>query len=73
MPDFCCKMLDERGAIDSSVDITATNLDAAIGQASALLHTSNQSSSSRRVYSFEVWSSTSRLFPTELESEPSVR
>jgi hypothetical protein len=67
MPDYCCKMLNERGVIDSSVDITAQNLEAAIGQASALFHTSNHSSSSRRVYSFEVWSSTSRLFPPELD------
>ena len=67
MPDFCCKMLNERGAIVSSADITALNLEAAIGQASALLHTSNQFSSSRRVYSFEVWSGRSRLFPPELD------
>ena len=72
MPDFCCKMLNERGDIVSSADITATNLEAAVGHASALLHTSNQFSSSRRVYSFEVWSSTSRLFPQALESEPAV-
>ena len=31
MPDFCCKMLGERGDIVSSADITATNLEAAIG------------------------------------------
>jgi hypothetical protein len=67
MPKFSCKMLNERGAIVSSADITAENLEAAIGRASALLHTSNQSVSSRRVYSFEVWSGTSRLFPSELE------
>ena len=69
MPDFCCKMLNARGAIVSSADIIATNLEAAIGHASALLHTSNQSEPSRRVYSFEVWSGTSRLFPQTLESE----
>jgi hypothetical protein len=69
MPDFCCKMLSERGAIVSSAHITATNLEAAIGHASALLHTSNHSGQSRRVYSFEVWSGTSRLFPPELGSE----
>jgi hypothetical protein len=68
MPDFFCRMLNERGAIVSSADITAKNLEAAIGHASALLHTSNQSVSSRSVYSFEVWSGTSRLFPPELES-----
>jgi hypothetical protein len=50
MPDFCCKMLNERGAIVSSADIIATNLEAAIEHASALLHTSNQSEPSRRVY-----------------------
>ena len=69
MPDFCCKMLNERGAINSSADITAANLEAAIGHASALLHASNQSGPSRRVHSFEVWSGTSRLFPPELASE----
>ena len=63
MRDFCCKLLNERGDIVSSADITARNLEAAIGHASALLHTSNQSSSFRRVYSFEVWFGTSRLFP----------
>jgi hypothetical protein len=63
MPDFCCKMLNEQGAIVSSADITAANLEAAIGHASTLLHTSNQSAPSRRVYSFEVWSGTGRLFP----------
>jgi hypothetical protein len=54
MPDFCCKMLNERGAIVSSADIIATDLEAAIGRASALLHTSNQSEPSRRVYSFLI-------------------
>jgi hypothetical protein len=63
MPDFCCKMLNEHGAIISSADITAPNLEAAITHASALLHTSNQSAPSRRVYSFEVWSGMGRLFP----------
>ena len=72
MPDFCCKMLSERGAIVSSADITGMDLEAAIRHASGLLHTSNQSASSRRVYSFEVWSGTSRLFPPELGSELSV-
>jgi hypothetical protein len=63
MPDFCCKMLNEHGAMVSSADITAPNLEAAITHASALLHTSNQSAPSRRVYSFEVWSGMGRLFP----------
>jgi hypothetical protein len=68
MPDFSCKMLNERGAIVSSADITVANLEAAIGHASDLLQTSNQSASFRHVYSFEVWSGLSRLFPPELES-----
>jgi len=63
MPDFRCDMLDERGGILFSADITVLNLEAAVGHASALLHTSNQSGPIRRVYSFEVWSGTSRLFP----------
>jgi hypothetical protein len=64
MPDFCCKMLSERGAIVSSADISATDLEAAIGHASALLHTSNQSASSRSVLLGNVldgWSVTPEL------------
>ena len=66
MPDFRCKMLDERGGILFSEDITADTLDGAIRHASNVLHTSNLSSPSRRVYAFEVWSGTSRLFPPPL-------
>jgi hypothetical protein len=63
MPDFRCKMLDERGGILFSEDIAADTLDGAIRHASNVLHKSNQPSSSRRVYAFEVWCGTSRLFP----------
>ena len=63
MPDFQCKMLDERGGTLFSEGIIADTLEGAILHASNVLHTSNQSSSSRRVYAFEVWSGTSRLFP----------
>jgi hypothetical protein len=63
MPDFRCVMLGERGSILFPSDITAESLDAAILYASNILHTSNQSSSSRQVHAFEVWSGTSRLFP----------
>jgi hypothetical protein len=66
MPDFRCKMLNEHGAIVSSAEITSTNLEAAIRHASDTLRKSNQSSSSRRVYAFEVWSGATRLFPPEL-------
>ena len=69
MPDFCRKMLNKRGAIVSSADIIAANLEAAIEHTSAPLHTSNQSEPSRRVYSFEVWFGTSRLFPQALQPE----
>ena len=62
MPDFRCGMLDERGAFPSETS-QPRHLDAAILHASNILHTSNQSSSSRQVHSFEVWSGTSRLFP----------
>ena len=63
MPDFRCKMLDERGGTLFSEDITADTLESAIRHASNVLHTSNLPCSSRRVYAFEVWSGTSRLFP----------
>jgi hypothetical protein len=65
MPDFRCDMLDERGGILFSADITAETLEGAIRHASDVLHTSNRSSASRRVYAFEVWSGTSRLFPPQ--------
>jgi hypothetical protein len=63
MPNFRCKMLDERGGTLFSEDINADTLESAILHASNVLHTSNQPSMSRRVYAFEVWSGTSRLFP----------
>jgi hypothetical protein len=63
MPDYCCKMLDERGGVLFPSDIAAENLEAAIRHASDILRTSNQSASSRRVYAFEVWAGSSRLFP----------
>jgi hypothetical protein len=65
MPDFRCDMLGERGSILFSADITADSLEAAIRHASDVLHTSNQSVASRRVYAFEVWSGTNRLFPPQ--------
>ena len=65
MADFHCKMLDERGGILLPADITAETLEAAIRHATDILRTSNQSSASRRVYAFEVWSGTSRLFPPQ--------
>jgi hypothetical protein len=68
MPEFHCKMLNERGGTLFSADITAETLDGAIRHASEVLHTSNQPSSPRRVYAFEVWSGTSRLFPPPLNA-----
>jgi hypothetical protein len=65
MPDFRCDMLDERGGILFSADITAETQEGAFRHAADILRTSNDSSSSRRVYAFEVWSSTSRLFPPQ--------
>ena len=65
MPDFRCDMLDKRGSILFSAEIIAETLEGAIGHASDVLHTSNHSSASRRVYAFEVWSGTSRLFPPQ--------
>jgi hypothetical protein len=72
MLDFRCNMLDERGHTLFSADIAAENLEAAIEHAADILHTSNQSTSSRRVYSFEVWSGTTRLFPTPLNTQSVV-
>jgi hypothetical protein len=63
VPDFRCNMLDEHGHMLFPAEIVAENLDAAIEHASAILQASNQSSSSRRVYSFEVWANLNRLFP----------
>ena len=66
MLDFNCKMLDERGGILFTADFAAETVEDAIRHASQVLRTSNLSSSSRRVYAFEVWSDTSRLFPPPL-------
>lgn len=68
MSDFHCKILDERGGTVFSQDIIADTLESAILHASNVLHTSNQPSPSRRVYAFEVWSRTSRLFPLPLKA-----
>jgi hypothetical protein len=65
MPDYRCKMLDERGNMLFPADITAENLEAAIQHASDVLHSSNRSLVSRRVYAFEIWSGTTRLFPPQ--------
>ena len=54
MPEFRCKMLNERGRTLFSADITADTLDGAIRQAAEVYHTSNLSSPSRRVHAFEV-------------------
>ena len=66
MLDFSCKMLDERGSILFLADFVAETVEDAIRHASQVLRTSNLSSSSRRVYAFEVWSNTGRLFPPPL-------
>jgi hypothetical protein len=66
MLDFSCRMLDERGGILFSADFVAETEEDAIRHASQVLRTSNQSSSSRRVYAFEVWSDAGRLFPPSL-------
>jgi hypothetical protein len=66
MPDFCCKMLDEYGSVLFSEDVSVETVGGAIQRASEVLHASNRSRSSRRVFAFEVWSATSRLFPPPL-------
>ena len=48
MPEFRCKMLNERGDTLFSADVTAHTLDDAIQHAAEVLHTSNLSSPSRR-------------------------
>jgi hypothetical protein len=68
MPEFRCKMLNERGDTLFSADVTAHTLDDAIQHAAEVLHTSNLSSPSRRVCAFEVWSGVSRLFPPPLHA-----
>ena len=73
MPDFRCHMLDERGHMLFPAEIAADDLDAAIQHASAILQASNQSSSSRRVHSFEVWADVGRLFPPQLSTTYDVR
>jgi hypothetical protein len=64
MPDFRCDMLDESGHTLFPAEIVAQDLEAAIRHATDILHMSNDSSS-RYVYSFEVWTRTSRLFPAQ--------
>jgi hypothetical protein len=66
MLDFNCKMLDEQDGILFSADFVAGTVEDAIRHASQVLRTCNQSSSSRCVYAFEVWSDASRLFPPPL-------
>ena len=66
MPNFRRKMLDERGGILRLEDVTVETSDGAIQHAAEVLHTSNHSLASRRVFAFEVWSATSRLFPPPL-------
>jgi hypothetical protein len=68
MAEFRCRMLNERGGTLFSADITADDLDGAIWHAAEVLHTSNLPSPPRRVYAFEVWSGTSRLFPPPLNA-----
>ena len=69
MLDFNCKMLDERGGILFTADFAAESVEDAIRHASQVLRTCNQSSSSRLVFAFEVWSDTSRLFPPPLNTK----
>jgi hypothetical protein len=68
MLDFNCKMLMS-GAVSLSSNFVAETVEDAIRHASQVLRTSNLSSSSRRVYAFEVWSDASRLFPPPLNAK----
>jgi hypothetical protein len=63
MPEFRCNMLDERGHMLFPAHINADDLEAATRHAYDILRRSNQSSSLRYVYSFEIWSGRDRLFP----------
>jgi hypothetical protein len=68
MSYYRCNMLDEVGDTLFPADIVAETLDAAIRHAARILNISNQGPSpSRRVYAFEVWSDSGRLFPEPLE------
>jgi hypothetical protein len=73
MPDFRCHMLDERGDTLFPADLTVDSLDAAIRHAFDILRTSNEHSSSRHVYSVEVWSGQSRLFPRQVDAQLAAR
>jgi len=73
MPEFRCDMLDEHGHTLFSADIIAEDLEGAVRHAFDILRTSNQSSSSRQVYSFEVWRGTSRLFPSHPNAKLGTR
>jgi hypothetical protein len=72
MPDFRCNMLDERGRTLFPAEIVAEHLEGAIRHAFDILRTSNQSSSSRQIFSFEVWCGTKRLFPAQVSSKSEV-
>jgi hypothetical protein len=73
MPDFRCHMLDERGDTLFPADLTVETLEHAILHAFDILRTSNEHSSSRHVYAFEVWSGTSRLFPPHVDAKRAAR
>jgi hypothetical protein len=73
MSDFRCNMLDEHGGILFSEDIIVESLEGAIRHASDALRTSNHSLPSRRVFAFEVWSATGRLFPPPLNQRKGPR
>jgi hypothetical protein len=66
-------MLDERGHTLFPAEIVAASVEAAIQHASSILQASNQSTSSRRVYSFEVWTDMMRLFPPQLSAKSDDR
>jgi hypothetical protein len=72
MPDFHCNMLDEHGYPLFPADIVADDLEDAIQHASDILRRSNQSYTSRWVYSFEVWSGACRMFPPQLKAKSAV-
>jgi hypothetical protein len=67
-------MFNVEGEILFGVNIAAETLDAVLQRAFELCHTKNQSRpSSRTIHAFEVWSGSTRLYPEQLDAEPTDR
>jgi hypothetical protein len=70
MAYYRCNMLDEHDQVIFPADIVAESLDAAVRHAFRIRETSNHgTSSSRRVYAFQVWSDSGPEFPEALPEQ----